>query len=158
MSDRSAREGSSRHGARWPMTRRGLLRLGLGSVAAAATGLPRTGRVAAQVGGAQPAAPAAPSGELKNPAEFKPPRVKASAPTTLSFWQYVGFHVTAQRFIADEYKKRFDPNLSLEITAYPGLNEQRVGVKAALAAQSHAPTSSPWSRARTRSTCTPAAA
>ena len=139
MSDRSAREESTRHGARWPMTRRRLLRLGLGSLAAAATGLPRTGRVAAQVGGAQPAAPAAPSGELKNPAEFKPPRVKASAPTTLSFWQYVGFHVTAQRFIADEYKKRFDPNLSLDITAYPGLNEQRVGVKAALAAQSHAP-------------------
>src|SRR5580765_6549090 len=139
MSDRSAREGSSRHGERWPMTRRGLLRLGLGSVAAAATDLTRTGRVAAQVGGAQPAAPAAPAGELRNPAEFKPPRVKASAPTTLSFWQYVGFHVTAQRFIADEYKKRFDPNLSLEITAYPGLNEQRVGVKAALAAQSHAP-------------------
>ena len=51
----------------------------------------------------------------------------------------MGFHVSAQRFIADEYKKRFDPNLSLEITAYPGLNEQRVGVKAALAAQSHAP-------------------
>src|SRR5207245_4229548 len=32
-----------------------------------------------------------------------------------------------------------DPNLSLEITAYPGLNEQRVGVKSALAAQSSTP-------------------
>lgn len=121
------------------MTRRDLLRLGVASVAGAASGLPRTRRVAAQVGGVQPGAPAAPSGELRNPVEFRPPRAKASAPTTLSFWQYVGFHVSVQRFIADEYKKRFDPNLSLEITAYPGLNEQRVGVKAALAAQSNVP-------------------
>ena len=44
-----------------------------------------------------------------------------------------------QKFIAEEYKKRHDPNLSLEITAYPGLNEQRVGVKSALAAQSPTP-------------------
>jgi ABC-type glycerol-3-phosphate transport system substrate-binding protein len=78
-------------------------------------------------------------GELKNPVEFKAPRVKATAPTTLTFWQYVGFHVTVQRFIADEYKKRHDPNVTLEITAFPGLNEQRVAVKAALAAQSPAP-------------------
>jgi ABC-type glycerol-3-phosphate transport system substrate-binding protein len=117
------------------MTRRRLLRLGL--AAAGGTVLPM--RATAQIGGAQPSAPSAPAGELKNPAEFKPPRVKASAPTTLTFWQYVGFHVTVQRFIAEEYKKRFDPNLSLDITAYPGLNEQRVGVKAALAAQSHVP-------------------
>jgi ABC-type glycerol-3-phosphate transport system substrate-binding protein len=106
----------------------------------AATGLSWTRRAAAQIGGAQPAAPTtAPAGELKNPAEFKAPRAKASAPTTLTFWQYVGFHVAVQRFIADEYKKRFDPNVSLEITAYPGLNEQRVAVKSALAAQSHVP-------------------
>ena len=45
MSDRSAREGSSRHGAHWAVTRRGLLRLGLGSAAAAAAGLPRPRRV-----------------------------------------------------------------------------------------------------------------
>src|SRR5262249_31408308 len=101
--------------------------------------LPRVRRAAAQIGGAQPATPAAPAGELKNPVEFKPPRVKASAPTSLSFWQYVGFHVTLQRFIADQYRKRFDGNLSLEITAYPGLNEQRVAVKAALAGQSPVP-------------------
>ena len=80
-----------------------------------------------------------PTGALKNPAEFKGPRVKASAPTTLSFWQYVGFHVEVQKFIAEEYKQRHDPNLSLEITAYPGLNEQRVAVKSALAAQSPTP-------------------
>jgi ABC-type glycerol-3-phosphate transport system substrate-binding protein len=123
---------------RAPLTRRAALRLGLASLAAAASARPRA-RADAQIGGAQPSAPAAPSAELKNPAEFKPPRVKASAPTTLTFWQYVGFHVAAQRFIAEEYKKRFDPNVSLDITAYPGLNEQRVGVKAALAAQSPAP-------------------
>jgi ABC-type glycerol-3-phosphate transport system substrate-binding protein len=137
MSDPRSREGFS--STRPDLTRRTALRVGLASVAAVATGLARARRAAAQIGGAQPAAPAAPAGELKNPAEFKPPRVKASAPTTLSFWQYVGFHVTVQRFIADEYKKRFDPNVTLDITAYPGLNEQRVAVKAALAAQSHAP-------------------
>ena len=129
---------AGKDGADHRMTRRGALRLGLASAAAAS--IPWRGqRAAAQIGGAQPTAPTAPAAELKNPAEFKPPRVKASAPTTLSFWQYVGFHVTVQRFIADEYKKRFDPNLSLEITAYPGLNEQRVAVKAALAGQSPVP-------------------
>ena len=137
MSDPSSREGFS--SARPDLTRRTALRVGLVSVAAVSTGLARARRAAAQIGGAQPAAPAAPAGELKNPAEFKPPRVKASAPTTLSFWQYVGFHVTVQRFIADEYKKRFDPNLTLDVTAFPGLNEQRVAVKAALAAQSSTP-------------------
>src|SRR5262245_64775010 len=84
------------------LTRRAAIKLGLGSIAAAATTAPRA-PVRAQIGGAQPTAPAVPMGELKNPAEFKPPRVKASAPTTLTFWQYVGFHVAAQRFIADEY-------------------------------------------------------
>jgi raffinose/stachyose/melibiose transport system substrate-binding protein len=125
--------GDSRPG----LTRRSALRAGLASLAAAAV-LPRP--ATAQVGGAQPTAPtAAPAGELKNPVEFKAPRAKASAPTTLTFWQYVGFHVTVQRFIADEYKKRFDPNLTLDVTAFPGLNEQRVAVKAALAAQSATP-------------------
>src|SRR5215472_3706067 len=136
MTERRLRDGSA-DGSRPRMTRRGLLQLGLAS--AATTLLPPTRRSSAQIGGAQPQAPAAPAGELTNPAEFKAPRVKASAPTTLTFWQYVGFHVTAQKLIAEEYKKRFDPNLSLEITAYPGLNEQRVGVKTALAAQSPVP-------------------
>ena len=117
------------------LTRRQALRVGLLSAAAGIGGARRS---AAQVGGAQPSAGAA-GGELKNPAELKAPRVKATAPTALTFWQYVGFHVTAQRFIAEEYKKRHDPNVSLEITAFPGLNEQRVAVKAALAAQSPTP-------------------
>jgi len=120
------------------MSRRGLLRLGLLSATVAPTFL-RARRAAAQIGGAQPAPATAPTGELKNPAEFKGPKVRASGPTTLSFWQYVGFHVEVQKFIAEEYKRRYDPNLSLEITAYPGLNEQRVAVKSALAAQSPAP-------------------
>jgi ABC-type glycerol-3-phosphate transport system substrate-binding protein len=137
MSDPGSRKGIN--GAHQAVTRRTALRVGLASVAAGAAGVARARPAAAQIGGAQPAAPSTPSGELKNPAEFKPPRVKASAPTTLTFWQYVGFHVNAQRFIADEYKKRFDPNLALEITAFPGLNEQRVAVKAALAAQSPTP-------------------
>ena len=119
------------------LSRRRLLRLGLLS-ATAPPMLLRPRRAAAQIGGAQPAAPA-PTGELKNPVEFKGPKVKASSPTTLSFWQYVGFHVDVQKFIAEEYKRRHDPNVSLEITAYPGLNEQRVGVKSALAAQSSTP-------------------
>ncbi|MCC6175861.1 MAG: extracellular solute-binding protein [Chloroflexi bacterium] len=70
---------------------------------------------------------------------FKSPTAKASAPTTISFWQYVGFHVDVQKEIANEYKEKGDPNLSLEITAYPGLNEQRTAVKAALAAASPTP-------------------
>jgi ABC-type glycerol-3-phosphate transport system substrate-binding protein len=119
------------------MSRRKLLQLGL--VSATATPLLlRASRATAQTGGAQPPASKA-AGELKNPVEFKAPKVKASVPTTISFWQYVGFHVDAQKFIAEEYKKRHDPNLSLEITAFPGLNEQRVGVKSALAAQSPTP-------------------
>src|ERR1044071_7235653 len=115
------------------ISRRRLLRLGLLS-APAAPMLLRPSRSVAQIGGTQPSAPA-PTGELKNPVEFKGPKVKASSPTTLSFWQYVGFHVDVQKFIAEEYKRRHDPNLSLEITAYPGLNEQRVGGKSALAAR-----------------------
>jgi len=119
------------------MSRRRLLRLGV--LAATAPAVLRPRQAAAQIGGAQPTAPTAPAGELKNPMELKGPKVKASGPTTISFWQYVGFHVDVQKFIAEEYKKRHDPNLSLEITAYPGLNEQRVGVKSALAAQSPTP-------------------
>ena len=135
MSD--PRRGGSPSDERSVMTRRSTLRLG--AAAAASTVIPWPRGASAQIGGAQPTAPAAPAGELKNPVEFKAPRVKASAPTTLTFWQYVGFHVTVQRFIADEYRKRFDPNVNLEITAYPGLNEQRVAVKSALAAQSPVP-------------------
>src|SRR5215470_17003797 len=155
MTERRPREGSDA-GSRPRITRRGLLHLGLAS--AATTLLPPTRRSSAQIGGAQPQAPAAPASELTNPAEFKAPRVKASAPTTLTFWQYVGFHVTAQKFIAEEYKKRFDPNLSLEITAYPGLNEQRVGVKTAWPLRARPLTSSRSSRARTPSTSTRMAA
>ena len=80
-----------------------------------------SGRVAPRPRSAGPSRTApTPAGELKNPVEFKGPKVKASSPTTISFWQYVGFHVDVQKFIAEEYKKRHDPNLSLEITAYPG--------------------------------------
>jgi raffinose/stachyose/melibiose transport system substrate-binding protein len=125
------------HGEKRGMSRRGLLRVGVTAAITAPAAL-RARRAAAQIGGGQPAA-STPTGELKNPAELKAPKVKASSPTMLSFWQYVGFHVEVQKFIAEEYKRRRDPNLSLEITAYPGLNEQRVGVKSALAAQSPTP-------------------
>ncbi|MFN8524976.1 MAG: extracellular solute-binding protein [Chloroflexota bacterium] len=93
------------------------------------------------IGGAQPTAvptAAAAAGPLKNPQTLKAPKAKASSPTTLTFWQYVGFHVDTQKAIADEFKK-VDPNVTLEITAYPGLNEQRAAVKAALAAGSATP-------------------
>ena len=135
MSDVARHE--ERETAQPGMSRRRLLELGVLSLAAPAVLRPR--RAAAQIGGAQPAPGSAATGELKNPMELKAPKVKASAPTTLSFWQYVGFHVEVQKFIAEEYKRRHDPNLSLEITAYPGLNEQRVAVKSALAAQSPVP-------------------
>jgi ABC-type glycerol-3-phosphate transport system substrate-binding protein len=120
------------------MSRRAVLRLGL-TAASAPPVLLRWRTATAQIGGAQPAPPTAPAAELKNPVELKAPKVKARSPTTLSFWHYAGFHVDVQKFIAEEYKRRYDPNLSLEITAYPGLNEQRVGVKSALAAQSPTP-------------------
>jgi hypothetical protein len=126
------------HGGARAMSRRRLLRLGV-LAATAPPVLLRARRATAQIGGAQPTPAPAPAGELKNPAEFRGPKIKASGPTTLSFWQYVGFHVEVQKFIAEEYKRRHDPNLSLEITAYPGLNEQRMGVKSALAAQSPTP-------------------
>jgi raffinose/stachyose/melibiose transport system substrate-binding protein len=135
-------EDAMRH---WPgpkrdgISRRRLLRLGLLSATAGPALLRGRRPAEAQIGGAQPAPAPAPAGELKNPVEFKPPRIKAAGPTTLTFWQYVGFHVEVQKFIAEEYKRRHDPNLSLEITAYPGLNEQRVGVKSALAGQSPTP-------------------
>ena len=92
-----------------------------------------------QIGGAQPTAVPTAAGELQNTATFQAPKVKASAPTTLTFWQYVGFHVDVQKFIAEEFKKRHDANVSLEITAYPGLNEQKTAVKAALASASPTP-------------------
>ena len=93
----------------------------------------------AQIGGAQPTAIPTATGELQNPVPFQAPKIKASAPTTLTFWQYVGFHVNVQKFIGEEYKNRFDQNVQLEVTAYPGLNEQRTAVKAALAAGSSTP-------------------
>jgi hypothetical protein len=113
--------------------------LGLGLTTAASAAPARAARATRADRRAQPTPSKTPSGDLKNPVEFKAPKFKASSPTTISFWQYVGFHVDAQKFIAEEYKKRHDPNLSLEITAFPGLNEQRVGVKSALAAQSPTP-------------------
>lgn len=103
---------------------------------AAASATPLTG---GGIGGAQPTAVATTAGTLKNPATFTGPKTKASGPTTLTFWQYVGFHVNVQKLIAEEYKKQHDPNVSLEITAYPGLNEQRTAVKASLAAGSATP-------------------
>jgi raffinose/stachyose/melibiose transport system substrate-binding protein len=140
--DRASGQVGRGHGGSWQgaagLSRRRLLRLGL-AAAAGAPALLRARSAVAQIGGAQPAPAPAPTGALKNPVEFKGPRVKASASTTVSFWQYVGFHVAVQKLIAEEYKQRHDPNLSLEITAYPGLNEQRVAVKAALAAQSATP-------------------
>src|SRR5207248_2680955 len=93
----------------------------------------------ANIGGAQPTAIPTPSGNETNPVAFIAPRTKASAPTTLTFWQYVGFHVNVQKEIAAEYKASGDPNVDLEITAYPGLNEQRTAVKAAMAAASPTP-------------------
>ena len=93
----------------------------------------------AGIGGAQATAIPTPSGNETNPVAFKAPATKATSPTQLTFWQYVGFHVDVQKEIADEYKAQGDPNISLEITAYPGLNEQRTAVKAALAAQSPTP-------------------
>ncbi len=108
---------------------------------AAATAVPVPGTtplLGAGIGGAQPTAQTTPAGQLQNPAHLQAPRVKASGPTTLTFWQYVPFHNDVQKFIAAEYKK-LDPNVSLEITAYPGLNEQRTAVKAALAAGSPTP-------------------
>jgi ABC-type glycerol-3-phosphate transport system substrate-binding protein len=93
----------------------------------------------ANIGGAQPTAIPTAAAELQNPVTFQAPKTKAGGPTTLTFWQYVPFHVDTQRFIAEEYKNRFDPNVTLEITAYPTLNEQRTAVKAALAAASPTP-------------------
>lgn len=95
----------------------------------------------AGIGGSQPtlAPTAAVPGMLTNPVMFAAPKIKAKAPTVLSFWQYVGFHVDVQKLIGEEFKKRHDMNVSLEITAYPGLNEQRSAVKAALAAGSGTP-------------------
>ncbi|MGI9148786.1 MAG: ABC transporter substrate-binding protein [Chloroflexota bacterium] len=90
------------------------------------------------IGGAQPTPLPTSASQLQNPVSLQAPSVKASGPTTLTFWQYVPFHNDVQNLIAAEYKK-LDPNVSLEITAYPGLNEQRTAVKAALAAGSSTP-------------------
>jgi raffinose/stachyose/melibiose transport system substrate-binding protein len=92
----------------------------------------------AGIGGAQAAVPTA-TGQETNPMPFKAPKTKASSPVTLTFSQYVGFHVDVQKEIAEEYKAQGDPNVSLEITAFPGLNEQRTAVKAAMAAASPTP-------------------
>ena len=54
-------------------------------------------------------------------------------PTQLTIWHYAGFHNDVQKEIAEEYKAKGDPNVSLEVTAYPNLNDQRTAVKAALA-------------------------
>jgi raffinose/stachyose/melibiose transport system substrate-binding protein len=114
----------------------------------AAAGSPVSG---ANIGGAQPAiaspaaspspgaSPAAAADDAVNPMPFKAPTAKASVPTTLTFWQYVPFHNNVQNEIATEYKEKGDPNVSLEINAYPNLNDQRTAVKAAMAAASGTP-------------------
>lgn len=66
------------------LSRRRLLKLGVLSATSGST-LLRGRSASAQIGGAQPTPAPAPAGELKNPAEFKAPRVKATSPTTLSF-------------------------------------------------------------------------
>jgi raffinose/stachyose/melibiose transport system substrate-binding protein len=109
----------------------------------AASASPVTG---ANIGGAQPAV-ASPSpgaspvagSDAVNPMPFKAPTAKASNPTTLTFWHYAPFHNDVQKEIATEYKEKGDPNVALEINAYPNLNDQRTAVKAALAAASPTP-------------------
>src|SRR5687767_2542982 len=73
------------HGEKRGMSRRALLRIGV-TAAITPPAVLRARRAAAQIGGGQPAA-STPTGELKNPAELKAPKVKASSPTMLSFWQ-----------------------------------------------------------------------
>ena len=99
-------------------------------------GTPLTG---ANIGGAQPTAIPTPAGTETNPMPFKAPTVKASAPTQLTIWHYAGFHNDVQKEIAEEYKGQGDSNVSLEVTAYPNLNDQRTAVKAALAGASPTP-------------------
>ena len=114
---------------------------GGGTTASAAPSQPATSATplaGAGIGGAQPTAIATTTGTLKNPVAFVAPKTKATGPTQLTFWHYAGFHVNVQKFIAEEYKKQHDQNVTLEITAYPGLNEQRTAIKAALAAGSAA--------------------
>jgi len=123
------------------------------AAAASPAGTPLAG---ANIGGAQPALSASPAagaspvagaspaagpaaGAATNPMSFKAPTAKASTPTTLTFWQYVPFHNDIQKEIAAEYKEKGDPNVTLEITAYPALNEQRTAIKAAMAAASATP-------------------
>lgn len=79
------------------------------------------------------------SSDLKNPAEFTAPKTLAKLPTTLTLWHYTGAHVIAQKPIAEEYRKRHDQQVSLEITAYPDLEVQQTAFKAVLAAGTDAP-------------------
>ena len=81
----------------------GLLRLGL-APSAAATVCPARGERRPR-SAAPSRRPRGATASSRIPAEFKR-RGQSERPTTLSFWQYVGFHVDAQKFIAEEYKRR----------------------------------------------------
>jgi len=112
----------------------------------------------ANIGGAQPTAIPTPAGTETNPMPFKAPTAKASGPVTLTLWHYAGFHNDVMKEIAEEYKGKGDPNVSLEVTAYPNLNDQRRPSRRRWRVPARRQTSSPSSPAPTPSTIWRAAA
>ena len=61
-----------------------------------------------------------------------PPKTKASSPVVLRWWHWAGAHVETQKKLVAEYQKQFDGNVSVEITAFPNVDQQKVAVKTAL--------------------------
>ena len=103
MSD-GTRRGQRCGDAQRGMSRRKLLRLGLLSATAAPV-LLRPRRAAAQIGGTHPARRRRRRATSRIRWSSRDPRPRRVGPTTLSFWQYVGFHIEVQKFIAEEYKR-----------------------------------------------------
>lgn len=89
--------------------------------------------------GQGPAASAAPSvaataasSGAATPKGLIPPPVKASSPITISYWHWAGPHVNVQKQLGEKYKSLYDPNVTLEPTAYPSANDGRAAIRAAL--------------------------
>jgi ABC-type glycerol-3-phosphate transport system substrate-binding protein len=63
---------------------------------------------------------------------FLPPKVKASSPIRIKWWNWHGWHTDTINKVAAEYKKLYDQNVTLETTSYPDLFQGRAAIRTAV--------------------------
>ncbi len=135
----SVTQKSDENGTKGRISRREFLRISAGLTAASMIGsgcqlvsTPAPTKVPAATATQAPAAAPAVTSVPAAATGLLPPPVKASRPTTITWWHWVGFHTDTINKLAQEYQKQYDPNLSLESTAYPTTDQMFPAAKAAL--------------------------